>query len=123
MSAVVVLAFLTHVSLELCGFVGSWHAKGNGAPTHPLTVGVKAFDPAAALGAASSATSLLDFVNRQLAYYKSTVVNIQLLPQGGEVSKQHVEKLFQVLESAQKLGYPIIPQSQTVPEQPVGSTN
>ena len=59
----VVLAFLTHASFELCGFVGSWRAKDEGAPMRPMTLGVKAVDPAAAaaLGAASAATSLVDF--------------------------------------------------------------
>ena len=72
----VVLAMFTHVSLELCGFVGFWHAKRDGA--HPRTVGV-AVDPAAALSTASAATALVDFINKQMSYYEEEIANIPLL--------------------------------------------
>ena len=106
-------SLLTHVSLELRGFVSSWHAKRDGAPKQPPTVGVQAFDPAAALGAASSAPSLFDFVKKHLEYYKEEIVKAPLLPQSGDV-QEHVQKLSQVLVDAQRLGNPIIPQSQRV---------
>ena len=116
-----VLAFLTHASFELCGFVGSWRAKGEGAPMRPMTLGVKAVDPAAALGAASAATSLVDFLNRQLVYFTSTFLKIPLLPPGGEARK-HAKKLADLVAGAQQPGNPIILQGQLVPEQPVEGT-
>ena len=116
------LAFLTRASLELCGFVGCWRATGEGAPTRPMTLGVKAFDPAAAFGTASAATSLFDFITRQLRFFTSTFLQIELLPSGGEVGA-HVEKLAKFVDSAQQEGNSIILQSlQTVPEQPVEGT-
>eukprot|EP00435_Cladocopium_sp_Y103_P003739 s1949_g1.t1 len=118
----VVLAFLT-ASFELCGFVGSWRAKGGGAPMRPMTLGVKAVDPAAAtaLGAASAATSLFDFISRQLRFFTSTFLQIELLPSGGEVGA-HIEKLAKFVDSAQQEGNSIILQGQVVPEQPVEGT-
>ena len=71
----------THVSLELCGFVGFWHAKRDGA--HPRTVGV-AVDPAAVLSTASAATALVDFINKQMSYYEQEIANIPLLPLSGD---------------------------------------
>ena len=118
----VVLAFLTRASLELCGFVGCWRATGEGAPTRPMTLGVKAFYPAAAFGTASAATSLFDFITRQLRFFTSTFLQIELLPSGGEVGA-HVEKLAKFVDSAQQEGNSIMLQSlQTVPEQPVEGT-
>ncbi|CAE7318164.1 unnamed protein product [Symbiodinium sp. CCMP2592] len=86
----------THVSLELCGFVGFWHAKRDGA--HPRTVGVAA-DPAAVFGAASAATARVDFINKQMDYYKAEIANILLL--SGDV-QQHAQKLFESLGKAQE---------------------
>ena len=119
----VVLAFLTRASLELCSFVGCWRATGEGAPTRPMTLGVKAVDPAAAaFGTASAATSLFDFITRQLRFFNSTFLEIEPLPSGGEVGT-HVEKLAKLMDSAQKEGNSIILQSlQRVPEQPVEGT-
>ena len=117
------LAFLTRASLELCSFVGCWRATGEGAPTRPMTLGVKAVDPAAAaFGTASAATNLFDFITRQLRFFKSTFLEIEPLPSGGEVGA-HVEKLAKLMDSAQKEGNSIILQSlQRVPEQPVEGT-
>ena len=115
----VVLAMFTHVSLELCGFVGFWHAKRDGA--HPRTVGVAA-DPAAVLGAASAATALVDFMNKQMEYYKAEIANIPLLPPSGDV-QQHAQNLLKSLVKAQESGNSIIPETQTVPEQPVENTS
>ena len=115
----VVLAMFTHVSLELCGFVGFWHAKRDGA--HPRTVGV-AVDPAAALSAASAATALVDFINKQMSYYEEEIANIPLLPLSGDV-QEHAQKLLDRLVSAQKRGKSIIPRSQRVPQQPIENTS
>ena len=117
----VVLAFLTHASFELCGFVGSWRAKGEGAPMRPMTLGVKAFDPAAGLGAASAAASLFDFISRQLSFFTSMFLQVELLPSGGKVGA-HVEKLAGFVDRAQQEGGSIILQGQVVPEQPVEGT-
>ena len=119
-----VLAFLTHASFELCGFVGSWRAKDEGAPMRPMTLGVKAVDPAAAaaLGAASAATSLVDFFRKQIEYFRSTFLEVSLLPPGGEAN-EHAKKLADLVDGAQQEGNPIIPQGQLVmPEQPVEGT-
>ena len=117
----VVLAFLTHASFELCGFVGSWRAKGEGAPVRPMTLGVKAVDPAAALSAASAATSIVDFLNWQLVYFTSTFLDISPLPRGGEVS-DHAKKLADAVNSAQQEGKFIIPEKQVIPKQPIEGT-
>ena len=117
----VVLAFLTHASLELCGFVGLWRVKGESTPKRPMTLGVKAIDPTAALGTASAATSLIDFVNRQLDYFASTFLEIPPLPSGGKVS-EHAKRLAKLVESAQQQSNPIIMQRQVVPEQPIEGT-
>ena len=117
----VVLAFLTHASFELWGFVGSSRAKGEGTPMRPTTLGVKAVDAAAALGAASAATSLLDFLNRQMVYFTSTFLKISPLPTGGEVS-EHAKRLADLVAGAQQQGNVIILQGQLVPDQPVEGT-
>ena len=108
-----------HVSLDLCGFVGFWHAKRDGA--HPRTVGV-AVDPAAVLSAASAATAVVDFINKQMKYYEDEIASIPLLPLSGSV-QQHAEKLRDTLVKAQNLGNSIIPRSQRVPEQPIENTS
>ena len=115
----VVLAMFIHVSLDLCGFVGFWHAKRDGA--HPRTVGV-AVDPAAVLSAASAATAVVDFINKQMKYYEDEIASIPLLPLSGGV-QQHAEKLRDTLVKAQNLGNSIIPRSQRVPEQPIENTS
>ena len=118
----VVLAFLTHASFELCGFAGSWRAKGEDTPMRPMTLGVKAaVDPAQVLGAASAATSLLDFLNRQLVYFTSTFLNIKPLRTGGEGS-EHAKRLADAVDKARQEGNVIIPQGQLLPEQPVEGT-
>ena len=117
-----VLAFLTHASFELCGFVGSWRVKGEGTPMRPMTLGVKAaVDPAQVLGAASAATSLLDFLNRQMAYFTSTFLTISPLPESGEV-REHAKRLAVLVAGAQQTGNVIILQGQAVPDQPVEGT-
>ena len=75
------LAFLTHVSLELCGFVGSWTAKSDSEKAQPTSVGVHAVDPpaAAALGAASSAISIFDFVGKRMAWFETQFAEVPLL--------------------------------------------
>ena len=108
----------THVSLELCGFVGFWHAKRDGA--HPRTVGV-AVDPAAALSTASAATALVDFINKQMSYYEEEIANIPLSAERG--CAKHAQKLLDRLVSAQKRGKSIIPRSQRVPQQPIENTS
>ena len=77
----VLLAFLTHVSLELCGFVGSWTAKSDSEKAQPTSVGVHAVDPsaAAALGAASSAISIFDFVGKRMAWFETQFAEVPLL--------------------------------------------
>jgi len=115
----VLLAMFIHVSLDLCGFVGFWHAKRDGA--HPRTVGV-AVDPAAVLSTASAATAVVDFINKQMKYYEDEIASIPLLPLSGDV-QQHAQKLLESLVNAQKCGNSIIPKSQRVPEQPVENTS
>ena len=90
-----VLAFLTLAQFELCGFVGSWRVKGEGAPMRPMTLG---------------ATSIFDFISE-----------IKLLPPGEEVGA-HAEKLADFVDSVQQVGNSIILQGQVVPEQPVEGT-
>ena len=119
----VVLAFFTHASFELCGFVGSWRAKGEGAPMHPRTLGVKVVDAGAVLSVASAATSLVDFLNKQLEYFTSKFLKIPLLPFNGDTS-EHAKRLAELVETAQREGNVIVPQRQAlVPEEPVEGTD
>ena len=119
--SMVVLAFLSHASFELCGFVGSWRAKAKSAPIRLMTLGFKAVDPAADLGAASAATSVIDFLNRQLVYFTSTFVEISLLHPGEEASS-HAKKRANLVDGAQQEGNPIILQAQVVPEPRIEGT-
>ena len=118
----VLLAFLTHVSLELCGFVGSWTAKSDSEKAQPTSVGVHAVDPATAalLGAASSAISVLDFVGKRMAWFQTQFAQVPLLPGLSPATevKDHAEKLLNAMRSQQT----IIPQVVEVPEQPVEGT-
>ena len=118
----VVLAFLAHASFELCGFVGSWRAKDEGAPMRPMTLGVKAVDPAtaAALGAASAAASVLDFVGKQLAWFDQKFLNVPLLPglSSATTVKKHAKDLLDLMSAQQT----IIPQQVELPEQLIEGT-
>ena len=118
-----VLAFLTHASFELCGFVGSWRAKDEGAPMRPMTLGVKAVDPAAAsaaLAAASSAASVLDFLGKRLAWFEEKFLKVPLLPglSSATTVKEHAKRLHRLM-SAQQI---IIPQVVELPEQLIEGT-
>ena len=114
------LAFLTHVSLELCGFVGSWTAKSDSVKAQPTTVGVHALDPAAALGAASSAVSILDFVRKRMAWFENEFTQVQPLPRLSPATKvkDHAERLLDLMRAQQT----IIPLVVELPEQPVEGT-
>ena len=115
-----VLAFLTHASFELCGFVGSWRAKDEGAPMRPMTLGVKAVDPAAALGAASAAASALDFLGKQLAWFEEKILKVPLLPglSSATTVKKHANRLLDLMSARQT----IIPQKVELPEQLIEGT-
>ena len=117
----VLLAFLTHVSLELCGFVGSWTAKSDSEKAQPTSVGVHAVDPsaAAALGAASSAISIFDFVGMRMAWFETQFAEVPLLASLSPATKvkDHAERLLNV-RSQQT----IIPQVVELPEQPFEGT-
>ncbi|CAJ1367716.1 unnamed protein product [Effrenium voratum] len=116
----VVLAFLTHVSLELCSFVGSWRAKSHIVIKPPVTVGA---DPAAALGAASASASLLDFFMKQVEYYKSNFAEVGLLSRAQDIP-DHADKLVKKLVESQQRGqHPIILREQRIPELPVEGTS
>ena len=118
----VLLAFLTHVSLELCGFVGSWTTKSDSEKAQPTSVGVHAVDPsaAAALGAASSAISIFDFVGKRMAWFETQFAEVPLLASLSPATKvkDHAERLLNVMRSQQT----IIPQVVELPEQPVEGT-
>ncbi|CAK9035783.1 unnamed protein product [Durusdinium trenchii] len=116
----VLLAFLTHVSLELCGFVGSWTAKSHSEKAQPTSVGVHAVDPAAAaaLGAASSAISGFDFVGKRKAWFETQFAEVPLLASMSPEVKDHAERLLNVMRSQQT----IIPQVVELPEQTVEGT-
>ena len=111
-----VLAFLAHASFELCGFVGSWRAKDEGAPMRPMTLGVKAV----ALGAASAAASVLDFVGKQLAWFDQKFLNVPLLPglSSATTVKKHAKNLLDLMSAQQT----IIPQQVELPEQLIEGT-
>ena len=119
-----VLAFLAHASFELCGFVGSWCAKDEGAPMRPMTLGVKAVDPAtasAALAVASSAASVLDFVGKGIAWFEQKFLNVPLLPglSSATTVKRHAKDLFDLMSAQQT----IIPQQfYFLPEQLIEGT-
>ena len=119
---IVLLAFLTHVSLELCGFVGSWTAKSDSEKAQPTSVGVHAVDPAAAaaLGAASSAISIFDFVGKRMAWSETQFAEVPLLARLSPATnfKDHAERLLNLMRSQQT----IIPQVVELPEQPVEGT-
>ena len=118
----VLLAFLTHVSLELCGFVGSWTAKSDSEKAQPTSVGVHAVDPAAAaaLGAASSTISIFDFVGKRMAWSETQFAEVPLLARLSPATnfKDHAERLLNLMRSQQT----IIPQVVELPEQPVEGT-
>eukprot|EP00435_Cladocopium_sp_Y103_P018909 s1560_g4.t1 len=118
----VLLAFLTHVSLELCGFVGSWTAKSDSEKAQPTSVGVHAVDPAAvaALGAASSTISIFDFVGKRMAWFEEEFTQVQPLPGQSPATKvkEHAERLLDLMRAQQT----IIPQVVELPEQPVEGT-
>ena len=111
------LAFLTHVSLELCGFVGSWTAKSDSVKAQPKTFGAHALDTAAASAAlaAASAVSVLDFVGKRLAWFEEEFAQVPLLPglSSATTVKNHAKKLLELM-SAQQI---IIPQVVELPEQ------
>ena len=118
-----VLAFLTHASFELCGFVGSWRAKDEGAPMRPMTLGVKAVDPAAAsaaLAAASSAASVLDFLGKGMAWFEQKFLKVPLLPglSSATTVKAHAKRLHRLMSAQQT----IIPQVVELPEQLIEGT-
>ena len=117
----VLLAFLTHVSLELCGFVGSWTAKSDSVKAQPKTFGVHALDTAAALAAASSAVSVLDFVRKQLAWFEAEFARVPLLPglSPATTVKNHAKKLLELMSAQQT----IIPQVVELPEQLIEGTD
>ena len=114
----VLLAFLTHVSLELCGFVGSWTA----VKAQPTTVRVHALDPdaAAALGVASSAVSIFDFVRKRMAWFEKKFTQVQPLPGLSPATKikDHAERLLDLMRAQQI----IIPLVVELPEQPIEGT-
>ena len=78
----------------------------------PMTLGVKAVDPAAAsaaLAAASSAASVLDFLGKQLAWFEQKFLNVPLLPglsSTTAVKKKHAKRLLDLMSAQQT----IIPQ-------------
>eukprot|EP00435_Cladocopium_sp_Y103_P030164 s3172_g7.t1 len=117
----VLLAFLTHVSLELCGFVGSWSAKSDSVKAQPKTVGVHALDPAGALAAAPSAVSVLDFVRKQIAWFAAEFARVPLLPglSPATTVENHAKELLMLMSARQT----IIPQLVELPERLVEGTD
>ena len=117
-----VLAFLAHASFELCGFVGSWRAKDEGAPMRPMTLGVKAVGPAtaAALGAASAAASDLDFLGKGIAWFEQKFLKVPLLPglSSATTVKAHAKRLHTLMSAQQT----IILQEVELPEQLIEGT-
>ena len=120
-----VLAFLTHASFELCGFVGSWRAKDEGAPMRPMTLGVKAVDPAAAsaaLAVVSSAASVLDFLGKGIALFEQKFLKVPLLPglSSATTVKATCQEICMRLMSAQQTI--ILQQVEFLPEQLIEGT-
>ena len=115
----VLLAFLTHVSLELCGFVGSWTA----VKAQPTTVRVHALDPdpAAALGVASSAASVFDFARKQIAWFAAEFARVPLLPglSPATTAENHAKELLKLMSARQT----IIPQLVELPERLIEGTD
>ena len=120
----VLLAFLTHVSLELCGFVGSWTAKSDSVKAQPKTIGVHALeplDPAGALAAASSAVSTLDFARKQIAWFAAEFARVPLLPglSPATTVENHAKELLKLMSARQT----IIPQLVELPERLIEGTD
>ena len=94
----VVLAFLT---LEPCGFVGVGRVKSESTPKRPMTLRVKAIDPAAA-------SALLQ---QQQAFLTLSIGNWHILPQRFSKSHRwprvessdHAKILAELVESATQL--------------------
>ena len=112
----VVLALLTHLSLELLGFVEP-HAKSRVLKS-PIAVGA---DPFAVIGAVSSAASVFEFCRKKVEQFVSEIANIpELSSSKDEDVKSHVEKLFGLVERAELSIIPDV--QQRVPDSPVEGT-
>ena len=112
----VVLALLTHLSLELLGFVET-HAKSRVLKS-PIAVGA---DPFAVIGAVSSAASVFEFCRKKVEQFVSEIANIpELSSSKDEDVKSHVEKLLGLVERAELSIIPDV--QQRVPDSPVEGT-
>ena len=110
--------FLTHVSLELLGFVSPWHGKSSGLKS-PVTV---AADPLATIGAVSAAASLFELCSKKVAQFEAEVTQFPELSKAGDKEVEtHAKSLCGLVERAEQSIIPDI--QQRLPEWPVQGTN